>query len=229
MSDVEATGYMPDERDLEFVDLDAYGVDPAAAAILPADLSRHHRVVAIKRKFGTPVIATADPDDLPALDSIRAVLGRDFITVVAPLDQIDRYIDLAYDEGAQARAASARDGVNGDEPGHGVDALDQALAEVTMAGTAPLPADMNIPSPVPGPGADGADGADGSDQGGGTVVSAHSGDELAALALSLEGEQPAVEPDQSGESTVDAVDAADLVAEAVATYRDLHPDEAVSQ
>ena len=229
MSDVEATGYMPDERDLEFVDLDAYGVDPAAAAILPADLSRHHRVVAIKRKFGTPVIATADPDDLPALDSIRAVLGRDFITVVAPLDQIDRYIDLAYDEGAQARAASARDGVNGDEPGHGVDALDQALAEVTMAGTAPLPADMNIPSPVPGPGADGADGADGSDQGGGTVVSAHSGDELAALALSLEGEQPAVEPDQSGESTVDAVDAADLVAEAVATYRDLHPDEAISQ
>ena len=75
MSDVEATRYMASERDLEFVDLDTYGVDPAAAAILPADLSRHHRVVAVKRKFGTPVIATADPDDLLAVDSIRALLG----------------------------------------------------------------------------------------------------------------------------------------------------------
>src|ERR1700692_3671148 len=63
MSDVEAIKYMANERDLEFVDLDTYGVDPAAGAILPADLSRHNRVVAVKRKFGTPVIAMADPDD----------------------------------------------------------------------------------------------------------------------------------------------------------------------
>ena len=89
MSDVEAIRYMANERDLEFVDLDTYGVDPAAGAILPADLSRHHHVVAVKRKFGTPVIATADPDDLFAQDSIRALLGRDFISVVAAPEQID--------------------------------------------------------------------------------------------------------------------------------------------
>ena len=94
MSDVEATRYMANEREIEFVDLDTYGVDPAAAAILPADLSRrHHVVLAVKRKFGTPVIATADPDDLFALDSIRAILGRDFISVVAAPDQIDRYLE----------------------------------------------------------------------------------------------------------------------------------------
>jgi len=34
MSDVEATRYMASEREIEFVDLDTYGVDPTAAAIL---------------------------------------------------------------------------------------------------------------------------------------------------------------------------------------------------
>ena len=100
MGDVEATSYMANERELEFVDLDTYGVDPAAAAILPADLSRHHHVVAVKRKFGTPVIATANPDDLFALDSIRAILGRDFISVVASTEQIDHYLDVMFSGGS---------------------------------------------------------------------------------------------------------------------------------
>ena len=100
MGDVEATRYMANERELDFVDLDTYGVDPAAAAILPAELSRHHHVVAVKRKFGTPVIATADPDDLFALDSIRAILGRDFISVVASSDQIDHYLDVMFSGGS---------------------------------------------------------------------------------------------------------------------------------
>ncbi len=64
MSDVDAIRWLASEHDLEFVDLDTYGVDPAAGEILPAPLARRHHVVAIKRKFGTPVIATADPDDL---------------------------------------------------------------------------------------------------------------------------------------------------------------------
>ena len=54
MTDVDAIRWMASEHDLEFVDLDTYGVDPAAGEILPASLSRQHHVVAIKRKFGTP-------------------------------------------------------------------------------------------------------------------------------------------------------------------------------
>ena len=61
MSDVDAIRRMASEHDLEFVDLDSYGVDPAAGEILSASLARQHHVVAIKRKFGTPVIATSDP------------------------------------------------------------------------------------------------------------------------------------------------------------------------
>ncbi len=96
MSDVDAIRRMASEHDLEFVDLDSYGVDPAAGEILSASLARQHHVVAIKRKFGTPVIATSDPDDLVAQDSVRASIGRDFISVVAAPEQIGTYLDQLF-------------------------------------------------------------------------------------------------------------------------------------
>ena len=107
---------MASEHDLEFVDLDTYGVDPAAGEILPASLSRRHHVVAIKRKFGTPVIATADPDDLAAQETVRDSIGRDFISVVASPDQIGDYLDQLF-------GPSDKDGpTNGAEQG-GFDTL----------------------------------------------------------------------------------------------------------
>ncbi len=96
MSDVDAIRWMASEHDLEFVDLDTYGVDPAAGEILPASLSRLYHVVAIKRKFGTPVVATADPDDHAAQDTVRATIGRDFISVVASREQISAYLDQLF-------------------------------------------------------------------------------------------------------------------------------------
>ncbi len=96
MSDVDAIRCMASEHDLEFVDLTTYGVDRGAGEILSADLARRHHMVAIKRKFGTPVIATSDPDDLYAQDSVRASLGRDFISVVASREQISDYIDQLF-------------------------------------------------------------------------------------------------------------------------------------
>ena len=96
MTDVDSIRWMASEHDLEFVDLDNYGVDPAAGEILPEELARRHHMVAIKRKFGTPVIATADPDDLYAQDSVRASIGRDFISVIASPEQIGAYIDRLF-------------------------------------------------------------------------------------------------------------------------------------
>ncbi len=99
MTDVDSIRWMASEHDLEFVDLDNYGVDPAAGEILSEELARRHNMVAIKRKFGTPVIATADPDDLYAQDSVRASIGRDFISVVASPDQIGSYLDRLFGPG----------------------------------------------------------------------------------------------------------------------------------
>ncbi len=108
MSDVDAIRQMASEHDLEFVDLDTYGVDPTAGEILPASLARQHHVVAVKRKFGTPVIATADPDDLTAQDSVRTSIGRDFISVVAAPDQIGDYLDQLF--GSDAGEAAPEGG-----------------------------------------------------------------------------------------------------------------------
>jgi type IV pilus assembly protein PilB len=96
MTDIDAIRWLASERDLEFVDLDTYGVDPSAGEILPADVARAHHMVAVKRKFGTPVIATSDPDDISARDSVRAEIGRDFISVVASKEQIGEWIDRLF-------------------------------------------------------------------------------------------------------------------------------------
>ena len=226
MSDVEATRYMASERDLEFVDLDTYGVDLAAASILSAELSRHHRVVAVKRKFGTPVVATADPDDLFALDSVRAVLGRDFISVVASPEQIDRYIEMAFGDGQPLLAGADAPAGAVAEPASPVDAFSQVLAEVAQAGpAAPLPAlDLPAAAPPPRPGPFDGIGVDVPPAGG-----APGGDELSVLARSLEEEgiQRTVEDDADAAGDEAGPDAADLVAEAVATYHDLHPEAEV--
>jgi type IV pilus assembly protein PilB len=108
MSDVDAIRSMASEHDLEFVDLDTYGVDPAAGEILPAQVARRHHVVAVKRKFGTPVIATSDPDDLYAQDSVRASIGRDFISVVAVPEQIGHRLDRLF--GAETEDGAPDDG-----------------------------------------------------------------------------------------------------------------------
>ncbi len=113
MSDVDAIRYLASERDLEFVDLDTYGVDPAAGEILPGDLARRHHVLAVKRKFGTPVIATADPDDLYAQDSVRAAIGRDFISVVAAPEQIGEYLEQMFGGAAEDVAAIEDAATNG--------------------------------------------------------------------------------------------------------------------
>src|SRR5664280_100308 len=110
MSDVDAIRSMASEHDLEFVDLDTYGVDPAAGEILPAQVARRHHVVAVKRKFGTPVIATSDPDDLYAQDSVRASIGRDFISVVASPEQIGERLDRLF--GAETEGGTPDDAVD---------------------------------------------------------------------------------------------------------------------
>jgi type IV pilus assembly protein PilB len=223
---------MANDRDLDFVDLDVYGVDPAAAAILPADLSRHHRVVAVKRKFGTPVIATADPNDLFAQDSIRALLGRDFITVVASPEQIDHYIELLFASDGSA-FGPATPVVGPTEPLPPVNVFDQALSDVAQAApVAPIPSlelppdfgtmvpsfDVDTTVDQPGPAAP-------------IPATVPGSDELAALARSLDpgGVVDAAQVELAlGAPAGDADAAADLVAEAVATYHDLHPETEAS-
>ncbi len=110
MSDVDAVRSLASEHDLEFVDLDRYSVDPGAADALPAELARQYQAVPVKRRFGTPVVAIADPDDAFAVDALRAAIGRDFISVVAVPSQIAACLDRQYGGDDSSAAASRRDG-----------------------------------------------------------------------------------------------------------------------
>ncbi|MHB8680567.1 MAG: GspE/PulE family protein [Acidimicrobiales bacterium] len=96
MAEVDVVRHVADAHNLQFVDLDEVTVDPTAAAVMPAAMARHHHVVPIGRKFGAPVVAIADPGDLVAIDTLRATVGREFVTVVADPAQIEVYLDRVY-------------------------------------------------------------------------------------------------------------------------------------
>ncbi|HXW33249.1 MAG TPA: hypothetical protein VEJ87_01640, partial [Acidimicrobiales bacterium] len=93
MSDVDAVRLLASEYNLEFVDLERYNVDRSTCSVVPEALARKHRVVPIGRKFGAPVIAISNPGDIVALDTLRATIGREFISVVALGEQIDSCLE----------------------------------------------------------------------------------------------------------------------------------------
>ena len=96
MGNSEAPGLVADEAAPEYVDLERQTVDLAAASLLPESVARRYHVVPLGRRFGAPVVAISDPNDLVALDNLRAMIGREFIPVVASLEQIDVYLARLY-------------------------------------------------------------------------------------------------------------------------------------
>src|ERR1035437_8156878 len=117
MSDVDAIRTLARERDLEFVDLDAQTVDNSTAEVLPEAIALRLHVV-------------ANPDDIFVLDTIRASVGRDFTLVVAPPEQIVRYVDRLYDASHASGTTTPTGAV--------------AVAPTTVPLPVPLPA---IPNP----------------------------------------------------------------------------------
>ena len=243
MADVDAVRHLASEHDLEFVDLDDYGVDPAASEILPAELARQHHMVAIKRKFGTPVIAIADPSDDEGHDAIREAIGRDFISVVASEEQITGYLDRLFGPASEGgrRSGGARKGrKQADEPAGAprtgeAEALGRSLVELDMEEL--------------GAAEQGSNGKANGLASKGLVDAPGLGaqDELSAVLESLTDAPGAADPvdlvsdldeppqmDHDGVddenngagSDSDSEDLADLVAEAVATYQEQHGEVA---
>ncbi len=98
MSNVDAVRMLADEHHLEFVDLERFNLDASASSVIPVAVARKHHVVPIGRKFGAPVVATSNPADVVAMDDLRAVIGREFVAVVASGEQIDSFLVRIYGE-----------------------------------------------------------------------------------------------------------------------------------
>ncbi len=103
MSDVEATSYMASERELEYVDLDTYGVDPprprSCLPTCPATTGSWPSSGSSARRSSPPPIRTISS---PSTRS-GPCLGRDFISVVASPEQIDQYLELVFGDRSTGR------------------------------------------------------------------------------------------------------------------------------
>ena len=77
---------------IEFVDLNAVTVDPAAAALVPEALARRYAAIPIAFEGDALVVAMADPANVLAIDDIRALTGRDVSPRVATRSDVERSI-----------------------------------------------------------------------------------------------------------------------------------------
>ncbi len=77
---------------IEFVDLNAVTVDPAAAALVPEPLARRYAALPIGFQDDALVVAMADPANVLAIDDIRALTGREVIPRVATRSDVERAI-----------------------------------------------------------------------------------------------------------------------------------------
>jgi type IV pilus assembly protein PilB len=78
---------------MPFVDLDEYPVDRMAVSLVPGSLCRRHMVLPVGIEDGFLVLATANPQNVVAVDDVRGLCGMAVRTVVATRDDLVRGID----------------------------------------------------------------------------------------------------------------------------------------
>ena len=86
----------------EFVDLATVRFTPDLLRCIPAVLARRYRVLPVAESGSCLAIVTADPADLPALDSLHSALAREIELRVADESQIDSFIEQLYGDDTSA-------------------------------------------------------------------------------------------------------------------------------
>jgi MSHA biogenesis protein MshE len=85
---------LAEQYELDFVDLDAAEIDPAAVSRLPAREARSRGAIPIRvLEDGRLLVGVADPTDVGASDELRALLGGALNLVV--VDQVELHRTLA--------------------------------------------------------------------------------------------------------------------------------------
>ncbi len=93
VTEFELAEALADAHGIASVDLIGYPVDPTAAAKIPLSMVQRHRLVAISIVGNELVVAISDPDDVVALDDIRAATGMVIRPVVAARSELRKLID----------------------------------------------------------------------------------------------------------------------------------------
>ncbi len=92
---------------LEFVDLAAYPVDPAAARLVSESLARRYLAMPIGWWEGKLLVAMADPSNVFAIDDIRTLTGADVRQVVVTADALQAAIGKYHRKDTEAEHVSA--------------------------------------------------------------------------------------------------------------------------
>jgi type IV pilus assembly protein PilB len=82
-----------DAYGFNFVDLVGYPIEPAAMAALPLPLILRHRVLGLQLTDTEIVVGITDPDDIVALDDVRAATGLTVRPVVVARTELRKVID----------------------------------------------------------------------------------------------------------------------------------------
>ncbi len=83
---------------LDYVDLDKYAFNAAAASLLNVKIVKQYGVLPIGWKFGTPVIAVTDPNNMMLMEELKGIMGREFQIVVSGSGKIAKYSTQLYKE-----------------------------------------------------------------------------------------------------------------------------------
>lgn len=84
------------QLNLPYVELDQRAIDPAAAALIPAKLARHHVCIPISVERGQLLVAMANPLDLIALEDLEIATRRRVDPVIATPTAIGNAIAQHY-------------------------------------------------------------------------------------------------------------------------------------
>ena len=84
------------QKGLQFVQLDAAAIDPAAVQLLSVEKARLHTVLPIGFQEGLPVVAVADPSNDLVIENVRRALNCEPRLVVAGREALNRQIEHAY-------------------------------------------------------------------------------------------------------------------------------------
>jgi hypothetical protein len=88
---------LAEQFDLDFVDLDAEKIDPAAVARLSARDARSHNALPIRfLEDGRLLVGVADPTDVGSCDELRSLLGGKVRLVVVDQVELHRALARAY-------------------------------------------------------------------------------------------------------------------------------------
>ncbi len=81
---------------MEYMDLSSLEIPPEIFGLLPAKFACHYRALPLQIREGQFIVAISDPNNLPFIDSVRALLEKDVEFVCVDPEQLDKKLLQYY-------------------------------------------------------------------------------------------------------------------------------------